>query len=296
MINHPIHWLHSQFVRLEPSGSKHCYLCGSLCTDEYTVQKGIADTFNSHYLARFPSSPVLCVACWWYFNDKKEHPDFRMMSLVVCRNSWQNWPRETMKADMTKWLEHGLEHDAYLAVSLSKKKHILLQAPMNAASSRELAIQVEEQVAHLSLSEWQHMDDLFMKLVLLGHNKGEILSGDLYGQTLKKHGHFKEALMYSNELEEWRKSPQIELLSYVTIVDRGEQINDGSGIEPSGGSTTGIREGAGDQANSSSPAPRRVERNRQRVSQQVSNGDLENVRGKSSDGSADYEQLSLFPE
>ena len=286
-IEHPIHWLYSQFVGSIPSGEHTCYLCGESCAKYYTVAKGIADTFNSHYLAKAPSSPFLCTACWWYFNEK-DHPEFRKMSLRVWRKGWENWPREAMKADITRWLQHGLEADSYLVVSLSKKKHILLQAPMNAAGSRELAIQTEEQVAHVRLEGWQLIDRMFMNLLLLGHGKGEILSGDLYGQTLRKHGQVAQALMYNQELEVWRKSPQIELLSYVTIYEKGQDI--GSGTNGS------ISEGTGDQADSSSTAQSRVERHRQRVPEQVQNGDLETVRGKSGDSSKDYEQLNLFLE
>lgn len=215
------------------------------------------------------------------------------MSLMVRQDIWQNWPREAMKSDITRWLEHGLELDGYLVVSLSKKKHILLQAPMNAQGSRELAIQVEEQVAHIRLEDWLFIDQIFMNLLVLGHNKGEILSGELYGATLRKHGCWQEALMYSQELELWRKSPQIELLSYVTIYEKGKEDSDGL-EDKSRGNTDQLRAGIGDQTDSVNPAQSRVERNRQRVPQQVSNGDLENVRGKSGSSSENYTQLDLF--
>jgi hypothetical protein len=292
MTIHPIHWLYQQHGNTVPSGDEQCYLCGSPCTKEHTVAKGIADTFNSHYLAKCPSSPVLCSACHWYFNDK-EHPEFRKMSLVVQCDSWLNWQRDAMKADITRWLTTGLEADGYLVVSLSKKKHILLQAPMNAAGSRELAIQVEEQVAHVTLNAWQRIDNAFMSLLRLGHNKGEILSGDLYGNTLRKHGRIIEALQYSSELEPWRKSPQIELLSYVTIYERGETIDKPRG-ESSRGDNAAIREGTRDKKNSSSAPKSRMERHRQRVPEQIQNGNMEDVRGESSGISKDHEQLSLF--
>ena len=287
-ITHPIHWLYSQFVGSVSLGNAACYLCGAACSTEYTVTKGIADTFNSHYLAKAPSSPVLCAACWWYFNEKDRHPEFRKMSLVVRRDSWQNWPRDAMKTNITRWLTDGLGADSYLVVSLSKKKHILLQAPMNAQGSHELAIQVEEQVAHVRLEDWQQIDNAFMALLALGHGKGEILSGDLYGQTLKRHGRLAEALMYSQQLEPWRKSPQIELLSYVTIVDKGEATIDGDGTNRN------IPEGTRDKADSSGTAQSNLERHRQRVPEQVQGDDMDPVRGKSGDSGTDYKQLDLF--
>lgn len=210
-----------------------------------------------------------------------------------------------MKADIARWLSDGLDNDAYLVVSLSKKKHILLQAPMNAKGSRELAIQIEEQVAHVTLSEWQHIDNAFMALLRLGHNKGEVLSGDLYGQALRKHGRIAEALMLSNELEPWRKSPQIELLSYTTIYEKGQEADGIIDADRSSrdvadsskkydGRASSISTRIGDTTNSSSIVKGRVGRNRQRVPQQVQDGNLENVRGKSSSVGKDHEQLSLF--
>lgn len=215
------------------------------------------------------------------------------MSLIVRQDIWRNWPRDAMKSNITQWLSRGLDDDAYLVVSLSKKKHILLQAPMNAKGSRELAIQVEEQVAHVSFAQWLYIDNAFMSLLRLGHNKGEILSGDLYGATLKKHGRIVEALMLSNKLEPWRKSPQIELLSYVTIFEKGQDVD---GFEDRAGNSATIREGARDTAHSIAPASSRVVRNRQRVPQQVQDGHLENIRGEGSSVGKDYEQLSLFSE
>lgn len=210
-----------------------------------------------------------------------------------------------MKSDILRWLSDGLDNDAYLVVSLSKKKHILLQASMNVKGSHELAIQVEEQVAHVTLPEWQRINNAFMALLRLGHNKGEILSGDLYGQTLRKHGHIVEALMFSDELEPWRKSPQIELLSYTTIFEKGQEDHgiidaDRSNRDVAESSTADDGDAAsistrtGDTTNSGSLAAGSVGRNRQRVPEQVQDGHLENVRGKGGDSGKDHEQLSLF--
>jgi hypothetical protein len=145
-MNTAISWLYQQFQASPPTGMLTCYLCGACCEDRYSVKAGIADTFNSHYLAACPSSPYLCAACQWYFDGKANHPDFRKMSLIVAERNWQHWRREDMKTELGLWLAHGLEADAYLVVSLSKKKHILLQAPLNTAGTKLLAIQVEEQV------------------------------------------------------------------------------------------------------------------------------------------------------
>jgi hypothetical protein len=61
---HAIHWLYNQSVGDLPETSLRCYLCGDFHAEErYSVAKGLADTFNSHYLAKCPSSPWLCAAC-----------------------------------------------------------------------------------------------------------------------------------------------------------------------------------------------------------------------------------------
>lgn len=222
-----LQWLYCQYhgEHTAISGPAHCYLCAASCPQEHLVSRAIADTFNSHYLTQAPSSAWLCAACAWYLDNKAGHPEFRKMSLVVERDAWRNWARPAMKGDLTRWLQDGLRDDAYLVVSLTKKKHILLQAPMNAGGSRHLAVQVEEQVAHIDEVRWRSIDEPFMALLALGHGKGEILSGNLYGSTLRKHGHIAEALSLSQQLERWRSSPCIDLLSYVTIVDKEDQEN-----------------------------------------------------------------------
>jgi hypothetical protein len=292
-MNKSIGWLYSQFQNDNSIGTAQCYLCATRCTEQHTVARGLADTFNSHYLAACPTSAYLCDACQWYFDNKAGHPEFRKMSLIVQPHSWQNWQREQMKDDILHALRHGLEEDCYLVISLSKKKHVLLQAPLNATRSHQLSIQVEEQVAHLNLSIWEAIEMPFMGLLQLGHGKGEILSGNLYGQTLKKHGQWDWALLLSRQLEQWRNSPQIELYSYITIVEKEEK--DATGERPSAGDGPGaISAGTRDTKSSSKPAESRVERHRQRISEQVSHGDLENVRRESSDGGTNYEQLDLF--
>src|SRR6266566_4632486 len=126
-MNHPIHWLYHQHVGALPETAWRCYLCGAFCAEErYPIARGIADTFNSHYLCKCPSSAFLCAACQWYFDSKAGHEDFRKMSLIVAEKAWHNWRREDMKVEIGLWVSHGLEADAYLVVSLSKKKHILL--------------------------------------------------------------------------------------------------------------------------------------------------------------------------
>jgi hypothetical protein len=69
------------------------------------------------------------------------------------------------------------------------------------------------------------MDGAFSALLALGHNKGEILAGQLYAQTLRKHGQIADALALSTQLEPYRKSTLLELLSYVTIVEKEEDTN-----------------------------------------------------------------------
>jgi len=127
-----------------------------------------------------------------------------------------------MKIDISNWLIFGLEQDAFLVCSLSKKKHVLLQAPLNKACVKAVAIQVEEQVAHLSISQWKAMNDPFCQLLNLGHGKGEILSGNLYAGTLRKHGRIEAAMKISERLDPYRNSALLDLLSYVTIVEKGE--------------------------------------------------------------------------
>ena len=55
-MNTPQAWLYQQFVGAIPTGEATCYLCGASCPALHPTSKGIADTFNSHYLARCPSS------------------------------------------------------------------------------------------------------------------------------------------------------------------------------------------------------------------------------------------------
>lgn len=293
-MNTALLWLYQQHHTEPPTvGDEHCYLCGASCEATHLVERGIADTFNSHYLAQSPHSRYLCDACSWYLDNSGVHPAFLKMSIIVSPDAWRNWQRDTMKQDITQWLTFGLEQESYLVVSLTKKKHILMQAKLNAASSRTLALQVEENVAHLEWWHWKTMDAAFMRLLALGHNKGEILSGSLYGQTLRRHGHLMEAMQLNQELEPYRTSPEIELLSYVTIVDYGKgESDDGT----SGRDTDPVSAGIGGQADSVHPPRSGVEKHRRGVQEQVPRGDMAAIRGETGDGGADYAQLDLFSE
>jgi uncharacterized protein YlaI len=215
----PLCWLYLQHEGIMLSGNERCYLCGVSCTEAHDIQKSIADTFNSHYLARAPSSRYLCDACHWYLDSKAGHADFRKMSLIVSRHTWRNWQQKVMKQDIREWLEDGLPEESYLVVSLTKKKHILLQAPLNGKGSKRLAIQIEEQMAHVDLCSWTAIEVSFMRLIALGHGKGEILRGELYCATLRKHGQLLEAMKLSDQLNEWRHSPIITLYSYITPLE-----------------------------------------------------------------------------
>jgi len=265
-MNHPIHWLYQQFIGGLPETALRCYLCGAWSAEErYPLAKGIADTFNSHYLAQCPSSLWLCAACQWYFDGKAGHPDFRKMSLYIGKDGWEDWQRPLMKPLINHWLRYGLPFDMYLACSLSKKKHILLQAPLNAHGTKMLAIQVEEQVAHLDYATWEYMDRRFMALLRLGHNKGEILSGDLYGNTLRKHGQVGQALALSQQLAPYRESADLELVSYVTIIDKEKE---------DGGTDTGPT-GDGDHQDSSHAPQSRVESDQPGIQEPLPHGHLD---------------------
>lgn len=265
----PQQWLYQQFVGEIPTGEARCYFCGASCPALHPTAKGIAETFNSHFLARCPSSPWLCHACRWYFDSKSlpAHPDFRKMSLIVQRTSYQNWERTSMKPFLEHFLSEGLSDDAFLVVSLSKKKHILLQAPLNAQGTKLLAIQVEEQIAHVDQSTWNLLNHSFMALLGLGHNKGEILSGNLYASTLRKHGQIRDALNHSAMLAPYRSGAALELLSYVTIVEKEEKDDAtirGDGVDRPGGAALESR----------------VESDRQRVQSEAPHGHLDASRNQ----------------
>ena len=262
----PQTWLYQQFVGDVPAGEATCYLCGTPCPALYPTSKGIADTFNSHSLARCPSSSWLCAACQWYLDNKAGHPDFRKMSLMVWETGWKQWQRADMKADIDDALRHGTGEAVYLICSLSKKKHIALQAPLNVQGSRLLAIQVEEAVAHIDQLTWHALDHAFSTLLSLGHGKGEILSGNLHASTLRKHGQLLVALSHSNALAPYRGAAILDFLSYVTILEEkekeetanAESTTERDGVHPSGGAA----------------AEGRVERDRPGVQGEVPHGHL----------------------
>src|SRR5581483_2400129 len=270
----PTRWLSQQSGHDIQPGNQVCYLCGESCAEGHLVSTSIAETFNSHSLAQCRSSASLCAACAWYLDSKAGHPDFRKMSLVVMRSSWRNWQRADMRADIERWLAHGLEEDAYLVVSLTKKKHILLQSPLNAGGGPSgLAVQVEENRAYFGPAEWQAVAQPFTRLLSLGHQKGEILSGNLYAGTLRKHGQLEETLRLSERLSPWRNSPLIELYSYVTLLEeKGTEDFDGIGRDQPG---TG--DGAPDGSRAS--ADGRVEKRRSRIQEPLPRRNLAPIRG-----------------
>lgn len=159
------------------------------------------------------------------------------MSLIVCPDAWRQWHREEMRPELTLWLREGLTNDAYLIISLvcrklssgtlvwkgNHKKHILLQAPLNAKGSTTLALQVEEQQIYLDYSTWEYLERRYLALLALGHGKTEVYTGNLYPYVLRQHGRISDALRLSAELEPYRGSALLDLLSYVTIVDKNSE-------------------------------------------------------------------------
>lgn len=233
----------------------------------------------------------MCAACAWYLDNSAGHPAFLKMSLIVQQDSWRNWQRADMKADMTRWLTDGLDAESYLVVSLTKKKHILMQAPCNAASTRTLSIQVEENRATLDLDTWRTMDAAFLALLQMGHHKGEILSGTLYAYTLRKHGQVARALRLSSQLEPFRQSPELELLSYVTIVDEvvTQESEETSATARGTGDDEQTGAGDGDHSSRGIAAQSGLEPDRQRVQIKVSRRDMDAVRDQRG-GSGTHEQ------
>jgi hypothetical protein len=292
-MDRPQSWLFAQAGGTVQEGPAICYLCGRACGMTYPVGNGIAETFNSHWLARCRSSAWLCAACAWYLDGKADHPDFRKMSLVVSPSSYRVWQRADMKADLARWLVAGLEEDCYLVVSLTKKKHLLLQAPPNARGARTLAIQVEEKLAYVDAASLAAVEQPFLALLALGHAKGEILSGELFTSVLRKHGRLREALHWSKQLERWRSSALLELYSYTTILDeqdkKGPLDDDESG--PGGRSVAGS---TGGSAGGDAPAHGGVsstfcdlEVGRPRLQSDIPGGNLATIRGAHCDCCAD---------
>ncbi len=55
-MNKALLWLAQQHNMQIQHADEQCYLCGTSCTSSHLVEKTIADTFNSHFLAQCPLS------------------------------------------------------------------------------------------------------------------------------------------------------------------------------------------------------------------------------------------------
>ena len=125
-----------------------------------------------------------------------------------------------MRADLAGFLTDGLPADTCLCVAPNQaatQKHThILRAPVNSAGSHQLAVQIAEGRALLTLTSWVALLAAMDALIALGHRRTEILSGSLNTWVLAQHGQIATAQAHMRTLAPWQGGPELQLASYAT--------------------------------------------------------------------------------
>lgn len=53
-----------------PNGDEHCFYCGGICGEEYSIKKYVKDTFTNRDIVRRPLSQFICYGCVACFEDR----------------------------------------------------------------------------------------------------------------------------------------------------------------------------------------------------------------------------------
>jgi hypothetical protein len=180
----------------------NCYLCG---TTPAPNKLALKNTFTAHCFAKFPESDRLCDRCQFsidtranYWNETKGK-----YSLLYARNwSWlyqgdrlispvfdgehEGFPvvkNLATRVEMRNWLLNPPEPPFTMAIAESGQKHILFLA--QEAQSKDLfPVQFEMDAVLIRRSFFAELLDIFERLMGLGANKSDIVSGQYKSQFL----------------------------------------------------------------------------------------------------------------
>lgn len=170
-----------------------CWLCGQpLDSQGVPLKVVIKDTFVDYDKARAPHGSHFCPACAWSFSEAvsmegRDKPQrLRNYSHIVQGGVWHCLSKG-QKSEMKALLTHPPDGAWLGVIAESGQKHIIFRAPV-AYGREQCAIQFEEQRLSYRPIDLIMLLSPVERLLIAGHSKTEIETGDYIFHRLMKTG------------------------------------------------------------------------------------------------------------
>lgn len=144
-------WLYRHHTQQKVAlGRQICAVCGLPTATGVATAKVLRPTFTDIAALRCPRSSVVCAACEWYMGNQE-----------IRRSSWWLTEEVATEVDKGEWHTLLLEHlahpparDSYYLITVTKRKHLALYAPLNMAGNPMRRVRFEVSTLDLHPALW----------------------------------------------------------------------------------------------------------------------------------------------
>lgn len=200
------------------AGFRMCAVCGLPMAVGVPVRDVLRKTFTDQAALRAPGCDQACEACAWYF----DHQELR-------RSSW--WltageARPLAKGDVGPLLQEHLGRapvvDGYYLITIMKRKHLALWAPLNLARSATLRVRFEVTTVELNYL-WLTLVEAAHRLREF-HSWREIQNDDYNAKFLMRWSDPLEFVRLRQVVQPWLRTPYLDLTQYVWTKEEKKQV------------------------------------------------------------------------
>jgi len=194
-------------------GRHTCAVCGLPTTSETRVQTVLRPTFTDIALLRRPESRHVCPACAWYF----DHQEVRRANWWLAADGATEIARGDLRRVIDEQLATPPAADGYLLITVSKRKHIALRAPLNLAGSHARRVQFETDTLTLHAADWFRLTAAVDALRVV-HTWQEILADNYQSWRVGRWANVAEFVAARAVARPYLRTPYLDIVKFVSVV------------------------------------------------------------------------------
>lgn len=204
-------WLHTAHANPPvPAGPRLCAVCGLPAASGQPPKAVLRDTFTDYATLRQPRSPLVCAACDWYMSRQ----DLRRSSWWLTATAAVPLERSGLRAFLLDQLAHPPAEAGYILITITRRKHLALYAPLNASHAQARRLRFETATLDLD-ARFPHLLAAVDALRQY-HTWQEITTGVYYPANLAKWPAPAAFAQAQAAVHSWLRTPHLNLVRFIS--------------------------------------------------------------------------------
>lgn len=205
-------WLYSAHTSQAVSpGRNTCAICGLPTAAGKPPTAVLRDTFTDYAALRQPRSATVCAACDWYMSRQ----DLRRSSWWLTETAAAPIERVSIRSFLLDQIAHPPPVAGYILITATRRKHLALYAPLNAAGASTRRLRFETATLDIDPATFPALVAA-VDALRQHHTWQEIATGVYYPANLAKWPTPAAFTAAFTAVRPWLRTPHLNLIRFIS--------------------------------------------------------------------------------